>query len=93
MTTIETAAIAAAHAYSDQLRTVPDLDDEDGSSWDRAIRLSRNRLLTALAALSDPEALRVIQDNPGIEPDGETPCALVEIQDVQAWRVKINSTR
>ncbi|MCA7981258.1 hypothetical protein LGM57_33540 [Burkholderia cepacia] len=86
MTTIEIAATEAARAYSLQLRTVPDSDDEDGSEWDRATKASRKRLLTALAGLSDEQALRVILANPGVEPDGETPFMLVEINDVQGWR-------
>ncbi|WP_175971946.1 hypothetical protein [Burkholderia sp. BCC0322] len=86
MTTIETAATDAARAYSLQLRTMPDSDDEDGSEWARATKAGRNRLLTALAGLSDEEALRVILANPGVEPDGETPFNLVEMNDVQGWR-------
>ncbi|WP_175836065.1 hypothetical protein [Burkholderia multivorans] len=86
MTTIEIAATEAARAYSLQLRTVPDSDDEDGSEWDRATKASRKRLLTALAGLSDEQALRVILANPGVEPDGETAFMLVEMNDVQGWR-------
>ncbi|WP_042978391.1 hypothetical protein [Burkholderia sp. AU4i] len=86
MTTIEIAATDAARAYSLQLRTMPDSDDEDGSQWARATKAGRNRLLTALAGLSDEEALRVILANPGVEPDGETPFNLVEMSDVQGWR-------
>ncbi|MDR6504209.1 hypothetical protein J2785_007406 [Burkholderia ambifaria] len=86
MTTFETAATEAARANSLQLRTLPDTGDEDGSEWGRATKASRKRLLTALAALSDEEALRVILANPGVEPDGETPFKLVEMNDVQGWR-------
>lgn len=86
MTTIEIAAADAARAYSLQLRTAPAFDDEDGSEWARATKAGRNRLLTALAGLSDEEALRVILANPGVEPDGETPFNLVEMNDVQGWR-------
>jgi hypothetical protein len=39
--------------------------------------------LTALAALSDEQASRVILANPGVEPDGETAFMLVEMNDVQ----------
>ncbi|KWH27662.1 hypothetical protein WL99_20140 [Burkholderia cepacia] len=89
MTAIENEAVEAARAYERQLRTVPDWDDEDGSVWVRSNKAGRNRLLTALAALSDECALRVILANPGIESDGETPFRLVEIHDVQGWRERI----
>ena len=90
MTAIENDAVEAARAYNLQLRTVPDWDDEDGSVWVRANKAGRNQLLTALAALSDEGALRVILANPGVEPDGETPFPFVEIHDVQAWRARFN---
>ncbi|HDR9057937.1 MULTISPECIES: hypothetical protein [Burkholderia] len=93
MTAIETAAIEAARAYGLQLRTVPDWNDEDGSEWARARKAGREQLLTALAALSDADALRVILENPGIEPDGETPFELAKVCEVQAWRERPDSFR
>jgi len=93
MTTFETAATEAARAYSLQLRTVPDWNDEDGSEWARALEAGREQLLTALTALSDADALRVILENPGIEPDGATPFELVNVHEVLAWRERTNSSR
>lgn len=93
MTEIETAAIEAARAYGLQLRTVPDWNDEDGSVWAHARKAGREQLLTALAALSDADALRVILENPGVEPDGETPFELVKVHEVQAWRERPDNSR
>ncbi|HHV7525176.1 TPA: hypothetical protein ACUNF5_006727 [Burkholderia orbicola] len=92
MTVIEAAAIEAARAYGLQLRTVPDWNDEDGGEWARAARAGREQFLTALAALSDADALRVIRGNLGVEPDGETPFELVKVHEVQAWRERPDSS-
>ncbi|GAH35717.1 unnamed protein product, partial [marine sediment metagenome] len=34
-----------------------------------------------------------ILENPGIEPDGETPFELMKVYEVQAWRERPDSSR
>ncbi|WP_196798343.1 hypothetical protein [Burkholderia territorii] len=75
-------AVQAAQAYADELRTF--YDDEALSHHN--LKTMKRRLLTALAVLSDEDALRVILENSGLECDGETTFALARIEDVQARR-------
>lgn len=79
-------AVKIAREYAAQYRTLPSEGDEDGRAWERELMSCRRCFLMALSDLSDEDASRVIAENPGLEPDGETTFPLASIEDVQATR-------